>query len=104
MDAVGSGAGTGSMNAPVSARVFATAKDSAEVGMKEAEHRQLEGESLVEAARERAVAWEACECESDEQLLREALEALEHMLVNSVYYQAQARRTITKLEERLLRE
>jgi hypothetical protein len=77
----------------------------------EAEHRQQEAESLVEAARERMAM-------TDEQLLREALEALKPLGQRGDSFRATnlaggwislislnaARRIIPKLEERLLRE
>ncbi len=82
----------------------------------QAEHRQLEGESLVEAARERNAM-------TDEQLLREALRALKRTHGNAGFgvdcadkrdfmraigalrtIEAETFSTITKLEQRLLRE
>jgi hypothetical protein len=75
-----------------------------EMKPEEAEHRQLEGESLVEAAKERV---------TDVELMREALEALEWALgfvdpeegpALVVTDKARARAVARKLEERLLNE
>ena len=78
---------------------------------KQAEHRQLEAESLVEAARER---------KTDTELMREALKSLQGAALDAHDYVClpagvyspncqtgacrRARATITKLEQRLLNE
>lgn len=123
-------AGTARPNVPVSVPVVATVKADVEVDMSDnwqeswdrmeeserryrdiGEHRQLEAESLVEAARERTAM-------TDVELMREALEALRTIAQRadsieelglrggwfSLNHLAAVRPAITKLEERLLKE